>query len=314
MPVIELVPPWSRMPGTWSGGETHEIARWGDEGAGPRARLSVATIARPARFTDMPGRRRWLAVLDDGGGLTLALPSGTRTLATGACVAFDGGDEVYAEPGPRPARVWNAIVAGPPDGVGLHAEVARAPTAHTFGPGVVAIHAVGAVALELAGTTVDVGADHDLLAASSTPVTVRIGPETPGFVVWAWLGLTPIGPRGARVAPPSVTVTVAARALLDWPGFHAEMARVFGFAAFYGANLDAWIDCLTYLDDPGAGMTTVHAPPGGVVTLVVQDVDVLARDAPAIFEALVDGVAFVNERRRERGDGPVLSLAYDRTP
>ena len=78
-------------------------------------------------------------------------------------------------------------------------------------------------------------------------------------------------------------------------------ARAFGFAAGYGANLDAWIDCLTYLDEPAAGMTAVHAPPGGVVTLYVDDVDALAAGAPEVFEALVDGVAFVNERRRERG-------------
>jgi environmental stress-induced protein Ves len=308
------VSPAARLPGSWGGGETHEIARWGDDGSGPRARLSVATIERAARFTDLPGRRRWLAVLDDGGGLTLTLPSGTRTLATGDVLAFDGGDEVFAVPGPRPARVWNAIVAGPPDGVALRAEVAMAPTAHTFGPGVVAIHALGALELELGGATRALPADHDLLAASSTPVTVRVGPSAPGFVVWAWLGLTPVGPRGASVAPPSTTVTVDAAALLDWPSFHAEMARAFGFPGFYGENLDAWIDCLTYLDEPSAGMTTVHAPPGGVVTLIVDDVDVLATGAPAIFEALVDGVAFVNERRRERGAGPVLSLAYHRSP
>jgi environmental stress-induced protein Ves len=314
MPVIELVAPHARVRGTWAGGETHEIARWGDDGQGPRARLSVATIERPARFTAMAGRRRWLAVLDDGGGLTLTLASGKRTLVTGDHLAFDGGEEVVAEPGPRPARVWNAIVAAPPAGVALHAEVARAPTAHTFGPGVIAIHAPGALSLELGGTTRELPADHDLLAASSTPVTVRIASETPGFVVWAWLGLTPIGPRGAGVAPPSARVTVEGRALLDWPGFHAEMARAFGFPPSYGANLDAWIDCLTYLDDPAAGMTAVHAPPGGVVTLIVADVDALATGAPAIFEALVDGVAFVNERRRERGAGAVLSLAYDRSP
>lgn len=314
MPVIELVAPSARQPGTWGGGETHEIARWGDEVEGPRARLSVATIERPARFSDLPGRRRWLAVIDDGGGLTLTLPSGKRTLATGDHLAFDGGDEVIAEPGPRPARVWNAIVAAPPDGVAVHAEVGMAPTAHTFGPGVIAIHAIGALELELGGTRRELPADHDLLAASSTPVMVGIGAEQPTFVIWAWLGLTPVGPRGASVAPPSTAVTVQGPALLDWPGFHAEMARAFGFPAWYGQNLDAWIDCLTYLDDPAAGMTTVHAPPGGVVTLILEDVDVLSAGAPAIFAALIDCAAFVNERRRERGAGPVLTLAYNRAP
>jgi|JI10StandDraft_1071094.scaffolds.fasta_scaffold01328_13 hypothetical protein len=320
MPVIELVTPAGRTPGSWAGGDTQEIARWhdaadGDHGAdGPRARLSVATIDRAARFTDLPGRRRWLAVLDDGGGLTLTLPAGRRTLTTGEWLAFDGGDEVYAVPGPRPARVWNAIVAAPPAGVALHAEVAMAPTAHTFGPGIIAIHAVGPIELELGGVRRELAADHDLLAASSTPVTIGVFTEAPTLVVWAWLGLSPIGPRGAVVAPPSTTVTVQGIEMLDWPGFHAEMARGFGFPPSYGQNLDAWIDGLTFLDEPAAGLTTVHAAAGGVVALIVEDVDVLATGAPAIFAALVDGVAVVNERRRERGAGPVLSLSYARTP
>ena len=314
MPVIELVTPAARLPGTWAGGETHEIARWDGDAEVARVRLSVATIDRAARFTNMPGRWRWLAVLDDGGGLTLTLPTGRRTLTTGDHVAFDGADDVIAEPGPRPARVWNAIWAQRPTGVAVHAEVAMAPTAHTFGPGVIAIHALGALELELGGARQDLAADHDLLAASSTPVTVKIGAEEPTFVVWAWLGLTPIGPRGAAVVPPSMTVTVAGPALLDWPSFHAEMARAFGFPSWYGANFDAWLDCMTGLDDPAAGLTMVHAPAGGVVTLIVEDVDALALGAPAIFSALVDGVADVNERRRERGAGPVLTLAYARTP
>ncbi len=197
MPVIELVPPSARTGGTWAGGETREIARWGDDGDGPRARLSVATIERPARFTELRGRARWLAVLDDGGGLTLTLPSGRRALVTGDCLAFDGGEEVLAEPGPRPARVWNAIVAGPPGGVALHAAVARTPTAHTFGPGIIAFHALGALELQLGDDRRALPAGHDLLAASSAPLTVQIRAASPTFVVWAWLGLVPVGPRGA---------------------------------------------------------------------------------------------------------------------
>jgi environmental stress-induced protein Ves len=311
MPVLEQVSPADRVIGTWAGGVTEEIGSWGE---GPTARLSVATIERAARFTSWPGRQRWLAVLDDGGGLTLTLPSGPKTLRTGDHLAFDGGAPVFATPGPRPARVWNAIVAGPPHPIVLRAEVATTPAAHTFGAGVVAVHAASAVELVIASGRRTVEADCDLLAASSTAFAVEVSAAAPTLVVWAWLGLTPIGPRGAMVAPPPVTVTVAGPGLRDWPSFHHTMARAFGFPAFYGANLDAWIDCLTYLDDPAARMTTVHAPPGGVVTLVLDDVDALAKDAPEIFAALVDGVAFVNERRRERGAGPVLTLAYDRTP
>lgn len=43
----------------------------------------------------------------------------------------------------------------------------------------------------------------------------------------------------------------------DWPSFHEEFAKAFGFPDFYGKNMNAWIDCMTYLDDPDAGMSTL---------------------------------------------------------
>ena len=38
--------------------------------------------------------------------------------------------------------------------------------------------------------------------------------------------------------------------ITDWDSFHAVFAEVFGFPNFYGRNMNAWIDCMTYLDDP----------------------------------------------------------------
>jgi RNAse (barnase) inhibitor barstar len=55
--------------------------------------------------------------------------------------------------------------------------------------------------------------------------------------------------------------------ITDWNTFHDVFAEVFGFPGFYGRNLNAWIDCMTYLDDPSAEMTTLHAPPDGVLVL-----------------------------------------------
>ena len=39
--------------------------------------------------------------------------------------------------------------------------------------------------------------------------------------------------------------------------FHKAFAEIMGFPEFYGRNWDAWIDCMSYLDDPAAGMTQV---------------------------------------------------------
>jgi RNAse (barnase) inhibitor barstar len=37
--------------------------------------------------------------------------------------------------------------------------------------------------------------------------------------------------------------------IIDWDTFHAVSREAFGFPDFYGCNLNAWIDCLTYLDE-----------------------------------------------------------------
>lgn len=96
----------------------------------------------------------------------------------------------------------------------------------------------------------------------------------------------------------------------DWRSFHRVFKEKFGFPAFYGENMNAWIDCMTCLDAPDDGMSTIHAPVGGVLVLTLESVADFKRRCPEIFHALIDGAAFVNWRRLEQGDPPVLSISY----
>jgi hypothetical protein len=48
----------------------------------------------------------------------------------------------------------------------------------------------------------------------------------------------------------------------DWDTFHDTFAQALGFPDFYGRNMDAWIDCLTYADEDD-GMRAITAGPGG---------------------------------------------------
>jgi hypothetical protein len=96
----------------------------------------------------------------------------------------------------------------------------------------------------------------------------------------------------------------------DWDTFHDVSAEAFGFPAFYGRNMDAWIDCLTWLDDPSAELTRIHAPPGGVVVLVLDNVDDFIRRCPEHFTALIECSAFVNWRKIEAGEPAVLALSF----
>jgi hypothetical protein len=107
-------------------------------------------------------------------------------------------------------------------------------------------------------------------------------------------------------------VRVDARRLTDMAGLHAAVAEAFGFPATYGKNLDALVDCLTHLDDPAAGMTRVQVFPGRALLLAIDHVAAAGRSAAEQVQALVDAVAFVNWRRLERGQPPVLAVAYER--
>ena len=99
----------------------------------------------------------------------------------------------------------------------------------------------------------------------------------------------------------------------DWASFHDVFTEAFGFPGFYGRNMDAWIDCMTSLADPDDGMTTVHAPKGGVVVLQLDGVDDFALRCPEQYRAVVECSAFVNWRCLDVGDPAVIALSYYRS-
>jgi hypothetical protein len=107
-----------------------------------------------------------------------------------------------------------------------------------------------------------------------------------------------------------IVVKLDTRRITSWNTFHEVFAEVFGFPDFYGRNMDAWIDCMTCLDDPAAGMSSVHAVPGGVVTLELEHVNEFMIRCPDQYTAVVECAAFVNWRRIQTGHDPVLALSF----
>ena len=87
--------------------------------------------------------------------------------------------------------------------------------------------------------------------------------------------------------------------------FHAVCQRVFGFPDFYGHNMDAWIDCLSCLDDPAAEMSSFTLAPGELLVVVVPE---SAKLKDEIFDALIDGAVAVNSRFVEHGKQPLVAL------
>jgi RNAse (barnase) inhibitor barstar len=103
---------------------------------------------------------------------------------------------------------------------------------------------------------------------------------------------------------------VDCRHITDWDSFHDVFARALGFPDFYGRNMSAWIDCMTYLDDPEDAMTTVHVQPGEILTIHLEHSATFRND---ILEALVDCVEFVNFRRinHTSPEPAILALRFE---
>jgi hypothetical protein len=67
-----------------------------------------------------------------------------------------------------------------------------------------------------------------------------------------------------------------------------------------GMNMDAWIDCLTYLDE-GDGMSRFYLAEGETLDIEVSDLEAFNSRLPEIYEALVECSSFVNVRLSKPG-------------
>jgi hypothetical protein len=97
--------------------------------------------------------------------------------------------------------------------------------------------------------------------------------------------------------------------ITDRDTFHNEFREAFGFPAFYGRNMDAWIDCMTSLDEFD-GMRTVTIQPGEVLTLQLDKYKDFKSRCPDLVNDLIECSAFVNWRRIETGEPSVLALSF----
>jgi RNAse (barnase) inhibitor barstar len=106
-------------------------------------------------------------------------------------------------------------------------------------------------------------------------------------------------------------IEIDCRKITDEESLHSVFEAAFGFPEFYGRNMNAWIDCLTSLDEPESGMTSIHVNSGETLTLLLHHAADLKKRQPELFSAIVECSAFVNWRRIENGNHPpVLTLAY----
>ena len=95
--------------------------------------------------------------------------------------------------------------------------------------------------------------------------------------------------------------------ITDWTGFHTACKQAFGFPDFYGNNMDAWVDCLSYLRDDD-GMTRFKLDADEILEIELLHADSLRQRAPDIFDELTFCIDGINERYADYGEKPALKI------
>jgi len=106
------------------------------------------------------------------------------------------------------------------------------------------------------------------------------------------------------------TAVIDGATIRDWDSFHDECARVFGFPTFYGRNLNAFVDCLNYLEQD-VGMTKFVLKPGETLEVRVNGSATLRNAAPDILQALRDSIGHINRDYEERGLPALVRLVEE---
>ena len=93
-------------------------------------------------------------------------------------------------------------------------------------------------------------------------------------------------------------VLIDGRNLSSWESFHEVFAREFSFFAGYGRNMNAWIDCMSSLDEVD-GLANFALQDDEGVSLQIFNFEDFSRTSADIATALVECIAFVNRRYQE---------------
>lgn len=106
------------------------------------------------------------------------------------------------------------------------------------------------------------------------------------------------------------TILIDLSPITDESSFHQIFADSFGFPEYYGNNMDAWIDCMSSLDDTPNQASNVQLAKGELLTLQLHNVSSFKESNRELYDELIECSAFVNFRRIEKGYGPVLVVSF----
>jgi hypothetical protein len=99
-------------------------------------------------------------------------------------------------------------------------------------------------------------------------------------------------------------IEIDGAAIVDEAAFHAAFQAACGFPDSYGATIDAWVDCLSYLRDDD-NMTRFRLGEREVLEIVVNNAAAMQAD---LREEMSYCIAGINERYDDYGEPPALKL------
>jgi RNAse (barnase) inhibitor barstar len=103
-----------------------------------------------------------------------------------------------------------------------------------------------------------------------------------------------------------IVVSIPTARIKDWESFHDVFASTLKFPDYYGRNMDAWIDCLSFPDS----MTGVAIEPGDILMLDLGLIEDFRTRCPDQYRAIVECAAFVNSRRIDGAESSILALSF----
>jgi RNAse (barnase) inhibitor barstar len=98
--------------------------------------------------------------------------------------------------------------------------------------------------------------------------------------------------------------------LINRSGFHKEFKEKMGFPDFYGGNMDAWIDCMSYIDSKKAGTSKIVVNEGDSLIIEIKNSKFLKQKNREIYNDLIECKEIVNERFKKINSVTKLELVF----
>ncbi len=106
-------------------------------------------------------------------------------------------------------------------------------------------------------------------------------------------------------------VRINTELITSWDTFHQVFKMTFGFPEFYGNNMNAWIDCMSYIDDKETGMTKVWINETDTLVIQLTNCADFKKSYFDIYMELFESVASVNFRKLDAGGHAMIAVATD---